>query len=482
MAIETIRQVLAPSGAPEINGVRAQSLVSKALLKNAYQGLVETNNRGVSDRFATESEVNEAAQIFVNRILPVKMKAREQGSSKNGGSFSSNSHYTQTQTVGIELLTTIDDTIIIPRARQELINVDLLAEQVDIYSRRLNTIINGATTAAHLFTPYVEDAKGKEIYLVNITDEDIANKKVLDRFLEVNDLLDTGDPEHDVDIFPLESRIACFKVGTRAVLKGAGILNIGGANYAYDIAKGHAVSHADTTAVSENGYIGDIDGVPCHVISGESLRHAAGFLGLTEYDLSNSAFFGYVASSYATARGVTTTEKVKIVDAVAGQGLILQPYTRLGVVSWYAKGQVLITKNDFKVDGEQHGLYDYIKGLFTTEYSTGEFVFKLKAEGSRLYPTITSIAATSNSLTVNATAKDDQNIEHAVAGHYVVTDKPVKTVYEFCKAVYGGNEPANDGLESLAGATSGAFASGKYVNVLVIADDGSCSIASTVVA
>lgn len=479
MAIEVIKQVLAPNDAPNINGVRAQYLVSKALLKNMFQGLVETNNRGVSDRFATEAEVNESAQIFVNRILPVKMKPREQGASVNGGSFSANSHYTQTQTVGIELLTTIDDTIIIPRARQELINVDLLAEQVDIYGRRLNTIINGATAAAHILTPWVEDAKGNEIYKIDITAQDIADKKVLDKFLEINDLLDGGDTEHDIDIFPQETRIACFKVGSRAILKAAGVLVLGGANYAYDILKGKALSHADTAAVEENGYIGDIDGVPCHVISNESLRHASEFLGLTERDLTVGSFFGYVASSYASARGVTTTEKTKVVDAVAGQGLILQPYTRLGAISWYAKGQVLVTKGDF--NGAEHGLYDYIKGLFSTEYATGRFIFKLKAAGSRLFPKFTAISATTNALTVNVSALDDATANHAVAGHYVITDVPVKTVYEFVKACYG-DEATNDGLDTLNGATSGAFSSGKYVNVLVIADDGSCSIASTVVA
>lgn len=482
MAKEVIEQVLSPERSPYINGVKAELRVSKALLKNMYQGLVETNNRGVSDRFATEAEVNESVQILVNRVLPVKMKPREQGASINGGSFSANAHYTQTQTVGIELLTTIDDTIIIPRSRQDTISVDLLAEQVDIYGKRLNTIINGMTAAAHIFTPWVEDAKGNEIYKVDISAQDITDKNVLVKFLEVNDLLDGGDTEHDIDVFPLDTRIACFKVGARAILKAAGVLEIGGSNYAQDIVKGNAVSHGDSSAVAENGYIGDIDGVPCHTISNESLRHASGFLGLTDNDLSKGSFFGYIASSYASARGVTTVERTKIVDAVQGQGLILQPYTRMGAISWYAKGQVLITKGDFTPNGgTQHGLYDYLKGFFSTEINGGQIAFKLKAAGSRLYPTIASISATTTALTVNATAKDDAGTDHAVAGHYVVTDAPVKTVYEFCEKAYTG-EPANDSLDTLAGATTGVYASGKYVNVLVIADDGSCSIASTLVA
>lgn len=484
MAIELIKQILAPDNAPNINGVRAQSRVSTALLENFYQGLVETNNKGVSDRFATESEVNESAQIFVNRILPVKMKPREQGSGKNGGSFSANSHYTLTETVGITLLTTIDDTIIIPRARQELINVDLLAKQTDIYGKRLNTIINGMTTAAHIFTPWLEDSKGKEIYKVDVTAADIAGKTVADRILEANDLLDTGDPEHDVDVFPTDTRIAVFKAGSRAILKAAGVLVIGGSNYAQDILKGHAISHGDSTSIPENGYMGDIDGIPCHMVSNESLRHASEFLGLTPQDLSRGSFWGYVASAYATARGVTTTDRVKVVDAIAGQGVVLQPYTRMGAVSWYAKGQVLITKNDFEpvVGDVKHGLFDYLKGFFSTEINNGSVSFKLKAGGSRYYSTVSSIAATTAGITVQAAALDDANTNHAVAGHYVITDSPLSTVYDFVKACYAVEDPTNDSLDTLTGTTSVVLSSGKYANVLIIADDGSCTVASTVVA
>lgn len=471
MSVELVQQILAPNGAPNINGVRARAKLAQALLENIFQGLVETNDRGITDKFATETEISENAQIFVNRILPVKMDPRELGSSKNGASFSQHSHYTQTQTVGIEVLTVIDDTIIIPRATQDLINVDLLAKQVDIYTKRINTIINGATAGSKLLTTWKADLEGKEYNHIDVTTADITNKNVLTRFIEANDLLDQGDVENGIDVFPEDSRVAVFKAGSRAFLKAAGILELGGANYAYDIAKGNAVSQGDRKSVREDGFIGTIDGVPCHQLSGESLRHASKFLGLPEGELTGSSFLGYVASSYANARGVSTVEQIKTVDAIQGQGLILQPFTKFGVVSWYAKGNVILTKDKGSAKFPFAGLKDLFSGFGTT------IAVKLKAAGSRLFPAVTLSTAAGTGFTADFAAKDDLNVEHYSANKYVVTDAPVSTVEAFLAAYNAGSAvkgTANKGTAT----TQAGLTTGKYVNILAISDDGSVTIAS----
>ena len=82
MALELISQVLSSTNATYINGVSAERKFATATLKNLYQGLIEKDGRGINDKFVTEDDANTAAQVFVNRILPVKMKPREQGASK----------------------------------------------------------------------------------------------------------------------------------------------------------------------------------------------------------------------------------------------------------------------------------------------------------------------------------------------------------------------------------------------------------------
>ena len=467
MSVELIKQQLAPAGEPNINGIRARAMLAPALLANIFQGLIETNGRGITDRFASEAEISENAQIFVNRILPAKIQPRELGAGKNGGSFSKESHYSQTVTVGIEALTVVDDPIIIPRASQDLINVDLLATQIDLYTKRLNTIINGMTAASKVYATWKAEVDSKPFNAQDISSSDITNKNVLVRFIECNDLLDEGDPDNGIDVFPEDSRIAVFKAGSRAILKAAGVLTLGGANYAYEILKAKGVSEGDKANVAENGYIGDIDGVPCHTISGESLRHASLFLGLPEKELAAGTFFGYVASSYANARGVSTVDQIKIVDTRGGQGIELQPFTKMGAVSWYPKGNVLV----YKGNSSKGGLF---KGLATLFTGVTGIAYKLKAAGSRYFP-VGSIAATAGTgFTLTATAKDDANTEHVKAAVYYVGTEAVDTVEAYL-AGYAAATHKGSCTPGTAKSESN-LTSNKYANCLVISDDGSCSV------
>ena len=318
MAVETISQILSPTNATYINGVSAQRLLAKAVLKASFQKIVEKNGRGINDNWVKEDDATHAAQVFVNRVKPAKTLAREMGASKNGASYSANQHYTETETVAIELLQVLDDPILVPRARQDMIPTDLVSTQIDLFTGRLATIINGATAASKLLANYLA---GDDANKVNITSTDIANKDVALRFMEANSLLDEGDEAHSIDIFPEETRIACVKVSYRPVLKGAGVLVIGGANDAYEILRRGGIDKDTTPQREEDGFIGTIDGVPCHVLSNESLKHASRFMGLPEKELKSSPFIGYIASSYANARGVSSADRIKVVDDPNGQGM-----------------------------------------------------------------------------------------------------------------------------------------------------------------
>ena len=163
MALQTISQILAPTNAPYINGSAARLRFSAAVLRNLYQGLVEKDGKGVDDNFVSASEAEDSAQIIVHRVLPTEINPREIGSSKNGAAYSQNQHYTQTVSVGIEILQIIDDPILLPRIQQDLIPVDLLKEQVQIFSDRLATILNGATLASKYLATYLLKASGKAI-------------------------------------------------------------------------------------------------------------------------------------------------------------------------------------------------------------------------------------------------------------------------------------------------------------------------------
>lgn len=466
-SIETISQVLSPTNATYINGVSAERLLAPAVLKNIFQGVVEVKGKGINDRFVTDAEALNASQIFVNRVLPAEINARVQGASKNGGSFSNNQHYSQTITVGIDILTIVDDPIILPRARQDTIKVSLLAENTAIFSDRLNTIINGATTAEK----YLGAFTAANANITTLSAADITNKQVFTRYVEANSLLDEGDQANGIDIFPEEDRIAVFKPSFRPTLIGAGILGIGGANYGYDIARSGAV---DATSVADklgSGFIGVIDKVDVHVISNGSLIQAEKFLGLP-YELRNGAWYGYISSGVGTARGVAMSDMFKIVDSPNGQGLICQPYVKLGVACWYPLSISMLVGDGYV------NPFTALKSLFTSL----NYTVKTKAYGSRLVPTITISAATTANVTATFTALDDNNVDHVLAtACFVESTAPITSVGAFYTAYNAVGAIKGKLTSGVQGAAAGGTA-GHYVNVLALADDGTATIVSKVIA
>lgn len=467
--IETIQQALADPNTPYVNGVWAGRKLSPLMLKNVFQDVIERDGLGTNQKWVSEGIANSVTQVVVNHVLPIVMKPREQGARKNGASFSKTQHFSATETVGIDILQIVDDPIIIPRARQDYIPVSLLAEQVENYDGNLATIINGACFASKVLATYTADED--ERHVVDV-DADFSGNYATS-IVQCNTLLDGGDMAHGLDVFPSDSRICVMKKSVRTALKAAGVLILGGANYAYDIQRGSGVNPG-VRVDSRKGYWGEIDGIPVYGISNQSLMHASGFLGLTDYDLVKSNLIGYVASAYANAFGLSAIEQIKVVDTLGGQGVELQPLTKLGAVSWYPLGNVMLTKGHFDP-------YSDLKEIFSAEKS--EITFKLRGAGSRLYPSIVLGTVGTASTSVTATALDDAEIpsDHAVAGAYVVADKAYATVSEFLVA-YKADGAVKGKLTSLVGANAIAVESGKYLTVLVIADDGSCSLASGVCA
>ena len=469
MATELISQILSPTNATYINGVSAERRFSRALLENTFQKLVEKDGKGVNDTWVSEDDATHAAQVFVNRIKPVKMQPREMGASKNGGSYSANQHYSQTETVAIDILQVVDDPILIPRARQDMIPTDLVSKQIEIFSARLATILNGATAASKLLAVYDTERKGGNVNKKTITSTDISNKEVALRFIEANSLLDEGDQEHGIDIFPEDSRVAVFKVSYRPILKGAGVLVIGGANDAYDILRKGGIDKEATPRKAEDGFIGSIDGIDVHIISNESLIHASTFMGFPEGELKASPFAGYLASSYANARGVSSAERVQTVQEVNGQGVRLLPYVKFGVASWYPLGIVAISNATY------NPLND-LKTLFGASLAT--VTFKLKGAGSRLYPTGATFASVgASAFTVNGlAANDDWNVDHLVAVKYFVGTAAVTTLDGFAK---GYAAATYKGDVTVGSAVSTTIADTNYVNILAISDDGSIALFHT---
>lgn len=465
---ETISQVLSPTNATYINGVSVRRDFAKAVLEAVYQGLVEKDGKGINGKFVTEQEANDAGQIFVNRLKAHHSKGREHGAAKNGGAFNNEGYMSATETVGIEVLTYFDEPIIVPRASQDRINLDLVAGEIANYVNSINTALNGSSWAAKWIAQYNTVADKRNDVVVSSTD--ISNKDVALRFIEANEKLDAGDEEHDIDYFDLDTRIATFKTGFRSILTAAGVLNIGGANYGYDILRNGTVDAQSSKRNLDTGFWGVVDNVEVHGLSNLSLRYAAWFCGLpTDEFIKGNKLYGWVSSSLGNARGFSTVEQIKTIDAHGGQGLEIQPLTKIGAITWYPKTNVAVVS-----DGDYDPIAD-LKALFVGQ----TIAFKLKAGGSRYYAEGSVSAASTTAFTCSATAKDDSAVDHLVGAYYYVGEKAVATVGEFLSGVASATEKGSFTLDSSKSFGSTQTAT-DYVNCLVIADDGTCTIFSKV--
>jgi len=465
---ETISQVLSPTNATYINGVSVRRDFSKAVLKAIYQGLVEKDGKGVNGKFVTEQEANDAGQVFVNRLKAHDQLGREHGSAKNGGAFNNNGYMSHTETVGIEILTYFDEPIIVPRVTQDRIDVDLAAGEIANYVSNINVALNGSSWAAKWMATFNADADKRNI-------KKLSSGTLLKDYIEANTLLDLGDMEHDIDSFPLDTRIATFKMGYRPTLVAAGVIIVGGANYGYDIVRKGTLDAQSDKRDLDTGFWGVIDNVEVHGLSNKSLMHAAYFCGLPKMEfVSDDKLVGWISSSYANARGFSTVEQVKIIDAHGGQGIEIQPLTKIGAVAWYPKGNVALTTVDS---------YDPIAELKTVFSGVAsQLTFKLKGGASRYYSENLDFSAISTSaFTVGGYAKDDAGTDHLKAGYYCVADAPLTTVAAFLAKVKA-NDTANAAFTIGSSASfSATQTAGKYVTACVIADDGTCTLVSKVI-
>lgn len=473
MALQTVSQVLASYKAPYINGNAAGLAFAPAFLVGLYQGLIEKDGKGIDDNFVTSELAESNTQIAVHRLKPVRLRAREIGSNKNGAAYSQHQHFTTTETVGIEITQLLDEPIKIPRWTKDHLPVDVLAKYIQMFSDRIATVLNGATFASKFLATYTAKAGVGEYSsaeAVRETTFDLENddgKTILKKFIYANGKLDRGDRGHDIDTFDRKTRVCVIKTSFGPVVKAEGVINLGGANELYRIIKNGGLN-GDGTRIEDDGYVGEIDGIEVREIADIALAYASTFLGFPEDELVEGDVLGYIASSYANARGVSTSRQTQVVDEVDGQGSRILPYVIFGVKCWYQLGNSFLVEDNIDI-------YSKLNTLFSGQTIS----YKLKGEASRLFPLFGALTITSaTSATLSATALDDYGTDHLKGGYYVVTSAPVKTVNAFVKVATA--NAANAGSFDLDGSSStvGSITSGHYLNVLAIADDGSCSLIS----
>lgn len=446
-------QVLSDFTAPSFNGIAAQRVLSNETVKNIYQGLIESDGKGVTTRFSYDTT---SPEIRILRVKPVKQFARRLGAAVNGGNFPITAYEGETDSFGLRVLDIMDNPIDLARVSKEMIPVDLAAAYIKSYTDQVLTQINGITLAGKFYATTVKEATGGEVNVTKYEGEDL-----LGAVLDANSLLDEGVEDMDVAMFPPEDRCFTIQASYRSTLLKKGILTIGGANSAYAITEKGTVSEGVAPRKLNDGFIGYVDGVECHIVSSLIYKTAAEYLGLAKGDVAQA--IGCISSSFANVRGISAVDSVKVIDHPNGQGTRMQPYTRWGftVLPGYEKGNSFIVSKDYA-----NPFAGLVKLFGLTDYR----LFEVLPVGSRvsLGATFSSSAATKFTVTcpnaykiaVVADAKDE-----------------IKSIADFVKAYDSSasdvksNSVTSGGVVTLAGLTSG-----EVVKVLCMAADGTCEL------
>lgn len=450
-------QLLANYEKPFINGVRAQLILTNVLLDNIFQGQIEKNDEGITQKFTIGNM--EGAQIAVTRVKPIMQDARELGASINGGNYPAGAVESETVNVGIDVITVLDTPIDVLRATTDMIPVPLLQAQIDNFSTsQVNLNLNAITIAGKLFKSLKASADGEDVNISSI-DLTSASADFYFTFVEANTLLDEGDSANGVSMFPENDRVAVLQTSMRPYLLKKGVLLVGGANYAYDIVEKGTLSAGAKPSKITDGYIGTVDGVPVHVVSPLVLQTAAKYLG---FDLATvKQCYGYISSAFANSRGVNLSEAVKVIPCPVAQGVRLLPFVRMGFASWYAKGNSLIMKNGYV------NPYTFLSSIWNSGVS-----FSYRAPGSRYSPSVAFSGVSTAGFTLTSS-----NATGVIA--WVLSDSAIADLPTFASAYNAVG--ATKGTVASGTPVVQASASGRHICALAIAVDGTISVSSQVI-
>lgn len=431
-------------GAPTINKVDAQRVLSNTILENVHQGLIENAEEGVTQRFSRDTR---AASIRIPHFKPYGIEARQLGASINGGNFPNSIRESESQSFEVPVLFLLDEPIEVAEVSQDIATVNILSEAIKNWTRESTVQINAMTIAGKFFYTYKAKLDGKDINEVQVDANDYSAS-----IMEANSLLDDGAPEIGVDQFPSDGRVCVIQNKYRAKLLKSGVLVLGGANLGYSIQEKGTLSAGATPRKLEDGFIGTIDGVPVHQTNSLTMQKASTWLGLGKDDFKN--VMGYVSSAYANVRVIAAPYDVQIGQHPTGRGWLLKPLLRAGfkTIEGYEKGNVFLVEKAFKNPFEQLKKWEVTNIDFVPSKSRIKLDLSLTSSGS------TKVTATV------AKAGDVKDI-YAIAGHS-------ESVVDFASGIK---------LTSGTEGTIPAATTGKEVSVCAIAKDGTCTFGHIIV-
>ncbi len=357
--------IFADISAPYINNVTLKRILSPKVKENIFQNIIVKPEEAVTEKF---SEDTDAAEIQVLRLLPQAINAREIGATTNGGFYNSlGALESGTEAYGIQILQTIDQPITIPTNSQDMISIDLVSGEVKnlsgIVARNVNAMSLAAMLAKNFNNIAGYDQRNSNAAATTLTEATpsnwvtlASNGSYVDAIIDALANLDNGNEAQGIDAYPDDMRAIFIRPTIKAaVLKS--MVGLYGGTGVFDVLQRGGLDRTAKPEVATTGYVGEIGNTPVYCLSAVGWSLVEKYLGLTAGALNNLA--AIVCSGVGTGRALAFNNTIKIVDAQAGQGLIIQPKYRFGAECWDPLSVVPIFSQTFTnpVTAQSNTLY-----------------------------------------------------------------------------------------------------------------------------
>ena len=314
--------------APTVNNQALQRQLSPTVLVNVVQSLFHKNGKGINQEIVVDTDVYE---VRVIREKPLTQKVRRVGATTDGGYFSGQTAEQPTSdSYGVRLDFVYDTPIDIPVNMQGMIRINLANATMRNYQQAVAKNINAYTIAKQLVAG-LEYAVANTDHLVSYI---VASDSILDKFQDVNAVLDDGDTTNGVDTYPAQSRIGLWRASSkRAFFKTAkSVLDIGNWK-AQEMLRIGAVDPDSFMNTDKNGFFGEIDQVDNYMVAKAVFDLAEEFIWDDGSQASSGILddvYGYICASMGTLRGIAINSTMKIIDSPDGAGIRMQPAQRWG--------------------------------------------------------------------------------------------------------------------------------------------------------
>ena len=459
---------------PKINGVSADVRMSQRVLLNYLQGDSERDGKGVSNYYSGEEVKGAVIRIAKPDLLPIL--PRQLGGDINGGHYSNAVITITNEEYELNILDVYDTVINVPYVALDMIPELKESDWSAQIGKALFIMKNGLSLANKIWKTFQDDFANANVieFDESKATEAVGNfRSCLD---EAEDLLNEGDLEHGVDIFPEDTRRITYVNGITKYVRALGSFVVGGSNFAQEMLKTGAYSPDDTKNALADGFHGIYGATEMNLLSDMKLAMADSYLGLPDGTIKACGFLAVNSSAYGNVFALS--DNGIVADGFTfGRGRLLKPLYRMGAASLFTKGNAFIMKKG----------YVNPFAIFTILGKTPAIVGK----GSRpLNLTCEVTAASTTAATVKATevklgswvesttrATVDATIEKVA---YVQSDAPIKDIAAFVTA-YNASGAVKGTATS--GAITASLTKGKYLNAVAVTKDGTVSkVGSKVVA